>query len=113
MKLQIIEYKIPDLLKGNILYRYILYIDERALVWSGSSPEKLPSEKVYDELSRYLANNCKDYNINSYSQHNRIYGVEEKVVFEKEVSDSYLKELYNESRIKALEEDFKNDKRTN
>ena len=107
MKLQIVEYKMLDLLERNILYRYILYIDERAVVWTGSTSEKFSGEKVYDKLSQYLTNECKDYNINSYPRYNHISGAKEDVVFEKEVSDSYLKELYVETRIKALAEDFK------
>jgi len=107
MKLQIVEYKIPDLLEVNINYRYVLYVDGRALVWSDSSIGKLPSEVVYDKLTQYLANNCKDYNIHSYTKYQNIFGFGGEVVFEKEVSDSYLKELYNARRMKALEEDFK------
>lgn len=110
MKLQIIEYKIPSLLEGNILYRYILYIDGRTLAWTGSTPEKSSGEKVYDKLTQYLANNCKYLDINDYPMFNRIDdGLEQDVVFEKEVCDSYLKELYVKTRIQDIEEDFKDE----
>ena len=106
MKLQIVEYKMSNLLERNIQYRYILCIDRRAVIWSGNVPEKSSGEKVYDKLSSDLANNCKDYNINSYPRFNRIPGEESNVVFEKEVCDSYLKELYVETKMKAIEKDF-------
>ena len=107
MKLQIVEYSFDDITLLGKGYRYTLEIDGRALAWTGTMPEKSSSEKVYDKLIRYLANNCKEYNINHYPRYNSIDDLEQDVVFEKEVSDKFLKELFVNTRIKELEEDFK------
>ena len=107
MKLQIVEYKHDNIMLGCKVYRYMLEIDGRAVAWTGSLPEKSSGDKVYDKLSRYIENNCKDYNINHYQSFNSIPGVESEVVFEKEVCGSYLKEMFVKTRIKDIDEDFK------
>lgn len=107
MKLQIVEYRALNVLEGRINYRYILELDGRTVAWTGSTPEKYSSERVYDKLTRYLSNNCREYNIDNYPRFNRILGVEQDVVFEKEVSDAFLKELHIKQRIQAIEGDFK------
>lgn len=47
-----------------------------------------------------------DYNMEHYVKFNKWHGLEVEVIFETEVSDAYLKELYIEKRMKAIEKYF-------
>ena len=107
MKLQIVEYRAPNMLEGYILYRYMLELDEKAILWTPPSPMKKELKEVYNILIDKLLDENKDYNIEHYIKLNVWPGIEKEVIFETKVSDSYLKELYIEKRIKAIEEDFK------
>lgn len=107
MKLQIVESSYVDIMKGEKHYRYILEIEGRGITWTGSTAEKFSGAEVYNKLTRYLSNNCIEYNINHYPRYNNIPGVESEVIFEQEVSDKFLKEMFVDRRIKELEEDFK------
>lgn len=40
MKLQIVEYRAPNMLEGNIHYRYMLELDEKLILWTPPSPTK-------------------------------------------------------------------------
>ena len=106
MKLQIVEYRMPNQLEGNIHYRYMLELDEKAILWTPPAPTKKEQKQVYNILMDKLLDDNIDYNMEHYVKFNKIIGVESEVIFEKEVSDAYLKELYVEKRMKAIEKDF-------
>ena len=106
MKLQIVEYRVPIILEGNIHYRYMLELDEKAILWTLPSPMKKELKSVYNRLMSKLLDENIDHNMEHYVKFNNINGVESEVIFETEVSDSFLKELYIEKRIKAIEKDF-------
>ena len=107
MKLQIVEYRALNMLEGNIHYRYILELDEKAVLWTSQTPKKKYPKKVYRMLMREMLNKDIDYNIEHYVKLNKWPGVERKVIFEEEVHDTFLKELHIKQRIQAIEEDFK------
>ena len=109
MKLQIVEYRYDDIMNGEKHYRYTLEIEGRAITWTGSRAKKSSGAEVYNNLTTYLSNNCIEYNINHYPRYNNIPGVESEVIFEQEVSDKFLKEMFVDRRIKELEEDFKDE----
>ena len=108
MKLQIVEYRAPNILEGNIHYLYMLELDGRVVSWTGSSPSKRELKEVYGILTNGLSDGTIDLNIENYMKFNikMIPGLDKEVIFEKEVSDAYLKELYVEKRMKAMEKDF-------
>lgn len=106
MKLQIVEYRAPNMLEGNIHYRYMLELDEKVIICTTPSPTKKEMKQVYNKLMDKLLDCNIDYNIEHYVKYNKIIGVESEVIFETEVSDAYLKELYNEKRMKSIEQDF-------
>lgn len=110
MKLQIVEYSVPNLLEGNIHHRYMLILDERVIRWTGSSASKRELKEVYSLLMNdLLSDGIKDINLENYPTFDftMIHGCEKEVIFEQEVSDKFLKEMFVASRIKELEEDFK------
>lgn len=106
MKLQIVEYRAPNMLEGNIHYRYMLELDEKVILWTPQAPIKKELKEVYNILMDKLLDDNIDYNMKHYIKFNKIIGVESEVMFETEVSESYLKELYVEKRMKAIEKDF-------
>ena len=106
MKLQIVEYRAPNILEGNIHYRYMLELDEKAILWTTPAPTKKDLKQVYNILMKKLLDDNIDYNIEHYVKFNKIIGLESEVIFETEVSESYLKELYIEKRMKSTEQDF-------
>ena len=106
MKLQIVEYCVPSILEGFMKYRYVLQLDERALAWSVSRERRLQLNDVYDTLTMHLLNGNLDYNLEHYPEVGPLYGIECEVIYEQEVSNSYLKDLYVKSRIKEIEGDF-------
>ena len=107
MKLQIVEYRVPIILEGNIHYRYMLELDEKAILWTPPAPIKKELKQVYNILMEKLLDDNIDYNMEHYVMLNKWPGIECEVIFETEVSDSYLKELYIEKRMKSIEQDFK------
>ena len=108
MKLQIVEYKTPNMLEGNTHYRYMLELDGKVVLWTYSSSQPTELKQVYNILMTKLLDENIDYNLEHFMKFNinMIPGCERKVIFEGEVSDSYLKELYVEKRMKAIEKDF-------
>ena len=106
MKLQIVEYRAPNILEGYIHHRYMLELDEKAILCTPPSPMKKELKQVYNILMDKLLDENIDYNMEHYVKLNKWPGIEKEVIFEKEVSDSYLKELYIEKRMKDIEEDF-------
>lgn len=106
MKLQIVEYRAPNMLEGYINYRYMFELDEKAILWTPSSPMKKELKQVYNKLMSKLLDENIDYNMEHYIKFNDLPGIEKEVIFETKVSDAYLKELYIEKRIKAIEKDF-------
>lgn len=107
MKLQIVEYSALNVLEGAIHYRYMLELDEKTVLWTPPTPKKKELKKVYSILMNNLLNKYTDYNMEHYVKINKWPGLERKVIFEKEVSDAFLKELCIKQRIQAIEEDFK------
>lgn len=108
MKLQIVEYKTPDMLEGNIHHRYMLELDGRVICWTGPTPNKRGLREVYSLLMNKLLDGIPDLNIEHYMKFDgkMIPGWEKEVIFEREVSDAYWKELYSERRMKEIEKDF-------
>lgn len=106
MKLQIVEYKFQNILEGNILYRYMLELDEKAVLWIPPTPTKESSEKVYSILMNKMLDKNTDLKFEHCVRLSNIPGVNREVIFEKEVSDTFLKELYIERKMKDIEEDF-------
>ena len=106
MKLQIVEYRAPNILEGYIHYRYMLELDEKVVLWTPLSPMKKELKSVYNILMSKLLDENTDYNMEHYIKLNKWPGIECEVIFEKEVSDTYLKELSIERRMKAMEKDF-------
>lgn len=106
MKLQIVEYRAPNMLEGNIHYRYMLELDEKIVLWTPPSPMKKEPKMVYNILMSKLLDENIDCNMEHYIKLNKWPGIEIEVIFEKEVSDAYLKELYTEKRMKDIEKDF-------
>lgn len=109
MKLQIVEYKTPNMLEGNIHYRYMLGLDGRVICWTGPSSTKRELKEVYSILMDKLLDGIPDLNPEHYMKFDvkMIPGCETEVIFEGEVSNTYWKELYTERKMKAIEEDFK------
>lgn len=106
MKLQIVEYGAPNMLEGNIHYRYMLELDEKVILWTQPALTKKELKQVYNILMEKLLDDNIDYNMEHYILLNKWPGLEREVIFETEVSDAYLKELYIEKRMKAIEKDF-------
>lgn len=106
MKLQIVEYKSQNILEGNILYRYMLELDEKAVLWIPPTPTKESSEKVYNILMSKMLDKNTDLKFEHWVRLSNIPGVNREVIFEQEVPETYLKELKVERRIKDIEEDF-------
>lgn len=106
MKLQIVEYREQNMLEGNILYRYMLELDEKFVIWTPPLPIKKEPKKICNKLMDKLLDDNMDRNLEHYVKLNKWPGLEREVIFEKEVPDAYLKELYIERRMKAIEEDF-------
>lgn len=90
------------MLEGKTYYRYMLQLDERAVVWTNSSTQT-ELKKVHKLLMNKLLDEEIDYNLNHYVKFNNI---PRRVLFEQNVSDSFLKKLYIERRMKDLEKDF-------
>lgn len=107
MKLQIVEYRALNILEGNIHYRYMLELDEKAVLWTTPTATKKEPKKVYSTLMSNLSNKYTDYNMEHYVTIDKWPGLEREVLFEKEVSDAFLKELHIKQRIQAIEGDIK------
>jgi uncharacterized protein (DUF111 family) len=113
MKLQLVEYNACSILRGTKIYIHALLLDERCLVMDEERSVKLfnadmPSNnEIYNSLiDKLLSSNTLDLNLEHYYMANIDPSVHMKVLFEKEVPDTYLKDLYIESRKKSIDEDF-------
>lgn len=106
MKLQIIEYNALNYIEGTKNYRYTLEIDGRMIVWKGTGTKRLGAKDAYNELENILVDKVKDYNLLHYPELNKITGIENKVIFEKEVDDKILKELKIKKKLKDIDKDF-------
>lgn len=105
MKLQIVEFIMNDILNGTRNYRYVLELNER-LLFSITSPTEQTPYRIYNLLMNQFLESNIDYNLEHYTLYGPIVGIDYKVIFEQEVPDTYLKDLYTESRMKAIEGDF-------
>lgn len=108
MKLQIVEYRMSNQLEGNIHHRYMLELDGRVIRWTGPTQSKRELKEVYSILMNNWSDGIKDLNPENYMKLDvkMIPVCERDVLFEKEVSDAYWKELYTERRMKEIEKDF-------
>ena len=110
IKLQIVEYKLTDLLNGCDRYRYTLEIDGRLMLQFESMDVSLPQDYVINKLLNNLRL-LTDLDLEHYNRFNigKVQGISKKILFEQEVSDHYLKDLKIQERIKDIEGDFEND----
>lgn len=105
MKLVIVEFILNDILNGTCNYRYVLELNER-LLFCITSPTPQPPDRIYYRLINKFLDSNIDYNLEHYTLYGPIVGINYKVIFEQEVPDTYLKDLYTKSRIKDIEKDF-------
>lgn len=82
MKLQIVEYRAPNMLEGNIHYRYMLELDKRVVLCTPPSPMKKELKNVYNILMSKLLDENIDYNMEHYVKFNKLPGIEIEVIFE-------------------------------
>ena len=108
MKLQIVEYKIDNIMSFNPLYTYTLELDGKRIIQSSSTTE-LTKKRIANLLLDKIPDLIRSFNINDYpySVDKSFPGLRYKVIFEQEVSNLFLKELYTKHRIEDMEEDFK------
>lgn len=104
MKLQIVEWKEPDFLSSDIIFRYMLKIDGRAVACTITSEVPMPTEKVYSRLTRYMLDNYKDF---EHVIKLTITPDGGKVLSEIEISNTFFKELKIKNKLKDINEDFK------
>lgn len=107
MKLEIVEYKLYNQVYDCYIYRYNLELGGRSM---------LHFESMVDRMSKYFAINklmsytriLTDMNLEHYKRVNydKVPGIDKTIIFEQEVPDTYLKDLYTESRLKDIEKDF-------
>lgn len=107
MKLQIVEYKLTDIINGCYRYRYTLEIDRRLILQFESMDISFPKDYITNKLInniRYI----KDQDLEHYPRFNtdNIPSISKNILFEQEVSDHYFKDLKIQQRIKDLERDF-------
>ena len=107
MKLQIVEYKLTDLLNGCDRYRYTLELDGRLMLYFGPVDVSIHPDYAIKKLMssiRLLTN----FDIGNYTRINfaKVPGSSKKILLEKEESDHYLKDLKIQERIEDLERDF-------
>ena len=107
MKLQIVEYKVTDLLDGCDRYRYTLELDGRVLLYFGPVDVSIQHDFAINKLMSSIRL-LTDYDLNHYNaiNYDKIPGINKKVIFEQEESDHYLKDLKIQERIEDLERDF-------
>lgn len=106
MKLQIVEYRVINVLGGYVNYHYILEFDEKYILWTPPTPSKKELKKVYSILMNKLLDKNIDLNPEHWVKLGKLKGIDRKVLFEQEVPETYLKELKIERRIKEIEKDF-------
>jgi hypothetical protein len=106
MKLQIIEICAVDELHDIKIYKYILEIDERHIVSTSINIAKKTADEAYKDLSLIFFNSCHDFNPEHYCLLGIIPELDMKVIAEQEVSDTFLKDLYVDVRMKSIDEDF-------
>ena len=107
MKLQIVEYKLTDLLNGCDRYRYTLELDGRLMLYFGPVDVSIQHDFAIKKLMSHLRL-LTNFDIGNYTRINydKIPGIDKKVIFEQEVSDHFLKDLKIKERIEELEGDF-------
>lgn len=107
IKLQIVEYKVTDLLNGCNRYRYTLELDGRLMLMFESMNISTPHDCAIKKLmaSIRLLTDFDLYHYNAIN-YDKIPGIDKKVIFEQEVSDHYLKVLKIQERIEDLKKDF-------
>ena len=105
MKLEIVEFKLNDILNGTCNYRYVLELNQR-LLFSITSPTQQSQDRICNRLMHHFLESNIDYNLEHYILYGPIEGINYKVIFEQEIPDTYLKDLYTERRMKAIEGDF-------
>lgn len=105
MKLQIVEFRMIDMLNGTCNYHYLLGLNGR-LLFSTTSPTQQTPDRIYNILMLQFLESNIDYNLEHYTLYGPIEGINYKVIFEQEVTDTYLKYLYTELRLKDIEGDF-------
>ena len=108
MKLQIVEYKVHNIMSFNPVYTYTLELDGKRIIQTSSTTE-LTKERIANLLLDKIPDLIRSFNIKDYpySVDKSFPGLRYKVIFEQEVSNSFLKELYTKHRIEDMEEDFK------
>lgn len=107
MKLQIVEYKLSDIVYSCYRYRYTLELDGRPILQFDSMDVSLPKDFVNNKLmssTRLL----KDIDLEHYKRFNfdKVPGIDKTIIFEQEVSDHYIKDIKINERISDLERDF-------
>lgn len=107
MKLQIIELRCVDLLEGTELFKYILELNERIIIITDKVKSKLSAVEAYKLIICNGFNQGHSFNLEDYCLLGIIPELDMKVIFEQEVPNTYLKDLYIESRKIAIDDDFK------
>lgn len=92
-------------------YKYILTLDDKILVWYTKTDKKDDTKVCYSMLRKMMESGAelflkRDYLINFKVEDAVRMGVKCRVLFEKEVSNMFLKGLYTESRLEAIKGDF-------
>ena len=107
MKLQIVEYKLTDLLNGCDRYRYTLELDGRLMLQFESMDFSMPDDYATNKLMTSIRL-LTDYDLEHYRRFNidKIPGISKKILLEQEVSGHFLKDLKIQQRIEDLEKDF-------
>lgn len=107
MKLQIVEYKLTDLLNGCDRYRYTLELDGRLMLMFESMDVSVSRDVAIMKFMIHLRL-LTDYDLEHYRRFNfdHIPGISMKILLEQEVSDHYLKDLKIQERIEDLKKDF-------
>lgn len=107
MKIQIVEYKLHTPTSLSVINRYTLELDNRVLLQFDFENISLPVDYVTKKLMSHLRL-LTDYDLENYKRFHidNLTGISKKILLEQEVSDSFLKELYVEKKMKAIEGDF-------
>lgn len=107
IKLQIVEYKLTDLLNGCDRYRYTLELDNRLMLMFESMNISTPHDCAIKKLmaSIRLLTDFDLYHYNAIN-YDRLPGIRREILLEQEVSDHFLKDLKIKERIEDLKKDF-------
>lgn len=112
MKLQIVEASMCCIPTFDTTYKYILTLDDKGLVCCTDTNKKINDAVVCNALLHKMMEAGTTLYLNR--AHLKNFKVEEavrmgvncRVLFEKEVSDMFLKGLYTESRLEEIKGDF-------